>query len=878
MLAEPLEALAAQLGGRGCVIKDGYVVKAWGDQTQVRDWLSSAKPVLSTLLFFAIEEGRVKSVDQPIADFGWDLRGKDRGITFRHLGAMTSGYARPEGPGEAWAYNDYAIQLYQMTLFDRIYQADAKRVAEAPQRLGALQFEDGLKFSDRRRLSASVRDFARIAWFWANRGNWQGRQLLPRRYFDDHLKPQVPKYLPVSREAKTDDYLRINTFGGGSEHFTRFGPGIYGFNWWFNATGARHRENLTWPDAPEDTFMSIGAGGNNAAIIPSLGLVLVAAGADWNDLRAGDPASKINLALKRLVTAAGYQPESRAHVAPVTGEWRQWQPVAVSFLGPELAETGTPNPFLDFRLDVAFQHGDRRVVVPGFFAADGNAGETSATAGRCWRARFLPDAPGVWTFRASFGKGPEVAVAEDPAAGEPTAFDGVTGTFTVSPADRTAPGFYAKGRLEYVGERYLRFAETGEPWLKGGADSPENFLAYCEFDDTTPTHHYAPHLQDWRWGDPTWKDAKGKGILGALNYLASKKMNSVYFLTMNVKGDGDDVWPWISRDERQRFDCSKLDQWNFVFDHMDRLGVMLHVVHQEQENDQLLDRGELGATRKLYYRELIARFAHHPVVVWNLGEENTNTDEQRKAFAKFIRQLDPNAHPIVIHTFPNQVDQVYTNLLGFPYLEGPSFQFGQASRTHNETVKFLRLARQAGRPWYACQDEIGPASDCVPPDVQDSERAEIIRHALWGNLMAGGSGAEWIFAYDTWPRQPGRHLDTACENWRPWDKLWDHTAIALEFFHRHLPFPQMDTADKLLNTTNAWCFAKPGEIYAVYLFGGAEARLQLAEGAYTRHWFDIRNGGELIPADPVTGPGMVALGRPPRDAEKDWVVLVRRKQ
>ncbi len=68
--ASTLDQLAKQLGGRGCVVKDGYVVKSWGDQAQVTDVLSSAKPVLSTLLFFAIEEGVVKSVDQPIADFG----------------------------------------------------------------------------------------------------------------------------------------------------------------------------------------------------------------------------------------------------------------------------------------------------------------------------------------------------------------------------------------------------------------------------------------------------------------------------------------------------------------------------------------------------------------------------------------------------------------------------------------------------------------------------------------------------------------------------------------------------------------------------------------------------------------------------------------
>ena len=37
--------------------------------------------------------------------------------------------------------------------------------------------------------------------------------------------------------AETDDYLGIGSFGGGSDHFTGYGAGIYGFDWWFNATG-----------------------------------------------------------------------------------------------------------------------------------------------------------------------------------------------------------------------------------------------------------------------------------------------------------------------------------------------------------------------------------------------------------------------------------------------------------------------------------------------------------------------------------------------------------------------------------------------------------------------------------------------------------------
>lgn len=98
-----LGAVAAALGSRGCAIKDGYVVKTRGAQDQKSDWFSSAKPVLSTLLMFAMRESKIKSFDQPLIDFGWEMLPKDRTMTLRHLASMTSGYARPEEPGRAWA-------------------------------------------------------------------------------------------------------------------------------------------------------------------------------------------------------------------------------------------------------------------------------------------------------------------------------------------------------------------------------------------------------------------------------------------------------------------------------------------------------------------------------------------------------------------------------------------------------------------------------------------------------------------------------------------------------------------------------------------------------------------------------------------------------
>jgi CubicO group peptidase (beta-lactamase class C family) len=299
-----LDAVASTLGGRGCIIKNGYVVKQWGDQALRKDWASSAKPVLSTLLMFALQERKIKSFDQPVADFGWELLPKDRSMTLRHLASMTGGYARPEKPGEAWAYNDYAIQLYQKTLFDKIFQGDPDTIFHDAHRFGPLQLEDGFAFrKTNRRISASVRDFARVAWFWLNRGNWNGVQLLPRQYFDDNMRPQVPPNLPLSSNAKTNDYLHIGTYGGESNHFSKAGPGMYGFNWWFNGKGGTSPNTPNWPDAPADTFMSLGARGNSSAIMPSLNLVVVAAEADWGELDPGNAEAKMNQRLKQIVEA-----------------------------------------------------------------------------------------------------------------------------------------------------------------------------------------------------------------------------------------------------------------------------------------------------------------------------------------------------------------------------------------------------------------------------------------------------------------------------------------------------------------------------------------------------------------------------------------------
>jgi len=626
----------------------------------------------------------------------------------------------------------------------------------------------------------------------------------------------------------------------------------------------------------------------------------------------------------------------------ISGELKQWHKVTLTLDGPFAHERDNePNPFTDCAFNLTFTHesGSPKHTVPGYFAADGNAANSSAESGTKWRAHLSPDKAGKWSFTVSFLKGKQAALDGSGAALKP--FDGKAGTFTVAATDKTGRDFRAKGRLQYVGKHHLQFAGTKEFFLKAGADAPETLLAYADFDGTEPgrkrdarsgeaaptqsLHHYAPHGADWKPGDPTWKDGKGKGLIGALNYLAGKGVNVFSFLPYNAGGDGDNVWPFVARDDKLHWDCSKLDQWGIVFDHATAKGLYLHFKLQENEIDddrrgmqleaasvpESLDGGKLGPQRKLYCREIIARYAHNLALNWNLGEENTQSTEEINDMIGYIRATDPYQHHVVIHTFPPQQDKVYTPLLGDKsQLTGASLQNGW-NAAHQRTLKWVIESAAAGKPWVVANDEQGPASLGAPPDPgyqgfdgiartrqapeanakkkgkkqePSSEETsgytldDVRKATLWGNLMAGGAGVEYYFGYQL-PQN-----DLVCEDWRSRDKSWDYARIALEFFRdNRIPFWEMKNANALIGNTkndnSKYCLAKAGEVYLVFLPKGGTAELDLsaARGKFTVKWFDSRVGGKLADGSvkSVKGGGTVALGNPPTDAEQDWLVVVR---
>jgi hypothetical protein len=462
-------------------------------------------------------------------------------------------------------------------------------------------------------------------------------------------------------------------------------------------------------------------------------------------------------------------------------------------------------------MNVKFTHesGTPSFRVPAYFAADGNAAETSAQAGTKWRAHLSPDKTGKWNYEISFHKGQAIVETDNPKAEAVTPFHRKKGQFTIAASDKSSPDFCARGRLQHVGEPYLKFAGSGDYFFKVGADVPETLLGYADFDGTfalkakVPLKSYAPHLRDFRGGDPTWQNGKGKG--------------------------------------------------------------------------------------------LIARFGHNLALNWNLGEENTQTTKQVRDMVDFIAKLDPYGHNIVIHTFPDQQDKVYGPLLGDKSkLTGVSLQNGNIHDTHWQTVKWVRESQAAGKPWVVAFDESGTAAHGQCPDLgyegydgRDNTgkmtytEHEVRSQTLWGMLMGGGAGVEYYFGYQY------AQNDLVCEDWRSRDRSWDYCRIAKDFFHdNEIPFVQMQPATELvsndLKSNDRYCFAKPNEVYLVYIAKGDSTSLDLtdASGQFTLQWFNPRSGGSLKTGDvkSLTGGATVNLGLAPSEEKKDWLAVIRKSK
>ena len=314
-----LDAMRELIGGRGCVVRHGYLVYTWGDVGKRADVASACKPWYTHFLLKAVEDGRIPSLDEKLGRWeprleavNKDLGYKDRAIAWRHVANQTSCYGVAESPGTAYDYNDWQMALFLDTLFLKVYGVthetlDAKVLH--PLLSEPLQCEDNPTFlafdlgSSPGRVGVSVRDFARFGLLYLRQGNWRGKQLLRREHAVMAVSSPLPNSIPRTAGKQAEMIPTQRTLGSRrlpddqTDHF-----GSYSWLWWVNGVD-RHGQRM-WPDAPADTFGAFGHGGPRGMfVIPSLDLIVSYNDADKLAGWLPGPGNPTNKAMKRLVEA-----------------------------------------------------------------------------------------------------------------------------------------------------------------------------------------------------------------------------------------------------------------------------------------------------------------------------------------------------------------------------------------------------------------------------------------------------------------------------------------------------------------------------------------------------------------------------------------------
>lgn len=213
---------------------------AWGEslgritfnKDHLHDLRSVTKSFVSACVGIAIDQGKIKSVDQRIFDFFPDYAALDTGlkstITIKHLLTMSAGLEWDEEipysdqrnsevrmgpaadkvlfvlsqqiehvPGTVWDYSGGATQLLGVI----VQRATGKRLDEFAkeflfQPLGIKRFEwarYGKSSAASWGLRLRPRDMLKFGLLYLNNGNWKGKQIIPAQWVKESITQQISR-------------------------------------------------------------------------------------------------------------------------------------------------------------------------------------------------------------------------------------------------------------------------------------------------------------------------------------------------------------------------------------------------------------------------------------------------------------------------------------------------------------------------------------------------------------------------------------------------------------------------------------------------------------------------------------------------------------
>jgi hypothetical protein len=499
-----------------------------------------------------------------------------------------------------------------------------------------------------------------------------------------------------------------------------------------------------------------------------------------------------------------------------------------------LREPDAANPFTDAAVTGWFAKADAKdkVAVEGF---------CDSAAGDLFRVRFTPSSPGSYTYEVTYRQG----------AFEKT----FRGAFRATDGRRRGP---------------IR-ADPAYPWHFIWEGTGEHYF----FNGTTAF---------WLMG---WRDERH--IRFSIDRLQKLKVNRIRTL---LAGNANLFWgdavmtaasftmalrPWPAEAPRSlehpgldftRFDVPYWQKYERMLRFARDRDVIVSVILDISTHSAQPAAGSEDERR--YYRYAIARLAPFSNVTWDLGDDLDSFRDEKWTHetGTFLHERDPYTRLATSHPAHRGPQDRASAWFGFTSIQDWSrAQHALMLEERQIQMKTGRIIPQANEE-YGYEDHY-PAWAPAPP----GNSAETLRRVAWEIAMAGAYGTAGESARrgtNVWPDTGGGWINGRGDDTMVMLRGYAHM---VEFF-TSFEWWKTEPHDELVDQ-GAYCLAKPGEIYAVYLPRAGEVTVRAEPGRYEATWFDAFTG-DTAPVGEVSvaGPSWTS---PKAPGWNDWALLLRRR-
>jgi hypothetical protein len=480
----------------------------------------------------------------------------------------------------------------------------------------------------------------------------------------------------------------------------------------------------------------------------------------------------------------------------------------------------------------------------GSFAKRGAAesvkvdGFCDAADGSTFRIRFMPSSPGDYTYSVTYRQGG----LEKTYQGGFQAIDG----HRRGPI-RVDPQYPWNFIWEGTGEHYF-FNGTTAFWLMGWRD--ERFI---------------------RGSIQRLHDLKINRIrlllAGAMNTIMGEAVMTGDNFTMMLR-------PWPAK-APESFDQPGIDYSRFDVAYWQKFERMLRFARERDMiisviQDISMHKAQPAAgseDERRYLRYAAARLGAFSNITWDLGDDmDTFRDEKWvHETGTLLESWDPYKHLATSHPVHREHQDRASAWFGFTSIQ-------DWSRTqHALMLEERQIQKKTGRIIPQTNEEYG-YEDHYPhwAPGPGSDSAETLRRVAWDIAMAGAYGTAGESARrgtNIWPDTGGGWINGRGDDTMVMLKGYEHM---VDFF-TSFEWWKTEPHDEMVNN-GAYCLAKPGEIYAVYLPNGGDVTVTLEPGRYEAAWFSAFTG-EWVPVGKVEG---AQWKSPQAPGWLDWALLLKR--